>query len=919
MIRMPSTLFLVAVGLCGVDSSAQCPHRFAGIFQGTGTESPPPGGGVAMASVLTSFIDAGKNTVFIGGQFSRMGGVEVNKIASWDGSLFGAVGIGPQGSVTAMTHFDDGTGDALYAVFPTSLPITPGFPGVFRRAGTTWTQLGSLTAFIQKLVVADDGTGDALFALGTPHASLPTGISKWTGSTWLPVGGVLPCAASTTSVTVTDLVRFDDGSGATLWASTRCGPSVFPPIPTGTPTLLKLVANTWVGMNQGLLGPINDLDVFDSGQGPELYAAGFFSPSIASNCAKMVGLGWAPLGAISNVPFNRITFWDDGQGAALFAGVSAPIGLLKLAGAAWTPVGSGVVGVVSDVTVADDGRGPALFFAGQFDTTSSGQLLNNVGRWDGTSISALTGQGLDKGILSLAECTVAGQKSLYAGGVFRHVGSAAADRIARFDGSSWSPLGAGITGANPGSAAEVDAIAEFNDGTGPAVYAAGSFAMAGGTSAANIARWNGTSWAPLGSGTNGPVYALAVFNSGQGPRLYAAGSFNLAGGVNVSNIAVWNGSSWSPAGLSSANGTNGPIFALKVLGTKLIAGGSFTLAGSASAAKVASWNGTTWAAVGSGLGNGTVYALETYPNTASGELWAGGASLFSSTSGPNLTTLAIWNGLTWSPVMSGPQNTVGALKAFNDGSGPAMYAGGFFTSVDSGSVATGHIARYQSGQWSSLGSGIPASSNVSAVYALAIADHGAGTALYIGGDFLITNSNGSSRLARWERDPSSPACAVLAEPAASGSFGSAVGGPFNILTVNGSTGQGHRVNIGVGQPFSMTIMQPLAPPFTSTFAIFGYFGIPTASEAILLAPGFGSMVFTPCPLDPSNPQLFVVADGFGLPGCTAVLGTNPAPWTYHLPSGIAVPITATFQGIIVDATATYGVSISNAIAVIVDP
>jgi hypothetical protein len=53
---------------------------------------------------------------------------------------------------------------------------------------------------------------------------------------------------------------------------------------------------------------------------------------------------------------------------------------------------------------------------------------------------------------------------------------------------------------------EVLALAIFNN----YVMAGGFFSTAGGVSANNIARWDGTAWSALGSGTNGDVRALAV-------------------------------------------------------------------------------------------------------------------------------------------------------------------------------------------------------------------------------------------------------------------------------------------------------------------------------------------------------------------------------------------------------------------------
>jgi hypothetical protein len=62
--------------------------------------------------------------------------------------------------------------------------------------------------------------------------------------------------------------------------------------------------------------------------------------------------------------------------------------------------------------------------------------------------------------------------------------------------------------------------------SGGDLYAGGSFTTAGGSAANYIAKWNGSSWAALGSGMNSSVSALAV----SGSELYAGGSFTTAGG-----------------------------------------------------------------------------------------------------------------------------------------------------------------------------------------------------------------------------------------------------------------------------------------------------------------------------------------------------------------------------------------------------
>ncbi|MCX6165400.1 MAG: hypothetical protein NTU73_11185, partial [Ignavibacteriae bacterium] len=55
------------------------------------------------------------------------------------------------------------------------------------------------------------------------------------------------------------------------------------------------------------------------------------------------------------------------------------------------------------------------------------------------------------------------------------------------------------------------------------------------------------SWSPLGSGTGGAypdVNALTVFNN----EIIVGGYFQSAGGVSANYIAKWNGTTWSPLG-----------------------------------------------------------------------------------------------------------------------------------------------------------------------------------------------------------------------------------------------------------------------------------------------------------------------------------------------------------------------------------
>ena len=94
-------------------------------------------------------------------------------------------------------------------------------------------------------------------------------------------------------------------------------------------------------------------------------------------------------------------------------------------------------------------------------------------------------------------------------------GNVPANRIAKWDGQSWTALGDGLNDS-------VFSLAVVNGN----VYAAGYFTFTGTGYAYHIARWDGTNWTALGSGINDVVYAIAV----SGSDLYAGGEFTIAGG-----------------------------------------------------------------------------------------------------------------------------------------------------------------------------------------------------------------------------------------------------------------------------------------------------------------------------------------------------------------------------------------------------
>src|ERR1019366_7001826 len=87
-------------------------------------------------------------------------------------------------------------------------------------------------------------------------------------------------------------------------------------------------------------------------------------------------------------------------------------------------------------------------------------------------------------------------------------------------------------------------------------------------------------WAQVGAGVNGEIRCMAIYNG----DLYVAGSFTHAGGIVVNNIAKWDGSAYTTVG----TGTVG-VYSMCVYNGELYAYETNYTNG-----WVVKWNGTSW-------------------------------------------------------------------------------------------------------------------------------------------------------------------------------------------------------------------------------------------------------------------------------------------------------------------------------------
>ncbi len=135
--------------------------------------------------------------------------------------------------------------------------------------------------------------------------------------------------------------------------------------------------------------------------------------------------------------------------------------------------------------------------------------------------------------------------------------------------------------------------------------------------------------------------------------------------------------------------------------------------------------------------------------------------------------------------------------------------------------------------------------------------------------------------------------------------GLGVGGPYDILQVNGSTGSLFRtVTIPLGSSSTISMNQPPSSLSPRGFAIFGLVGEAQEQNITHVPLGIGEMTFAPCPLDPTSPSLFTLTNNIG-GGCLPLTASTQTPWTSAPFPPIFVPLTLTFQGVLEETMGVY--------------
>jgi hypothetical protein len=303
-----------------------------------------------------------------------------------------------------------------------------------------------------------------------------------------------------------------------------------------------------------------------------------------------------------------------------------------------------------------------------------------------------------------------------------------------WDGNNFNTVGCGIDWNCQGNPPEsfVVTVMKYNG----FIYAGGDFSVADGESCIDIAKWNGTDWDSVCSGTNGIIWNMEVFNN----ELYVMGNFYLCAGITAYGIAKFDGVTWSTVNNLPNYGTGNVIMDMEVFNGDIYLCGNFQ--GTNGCREIVKWDGSTWSNVGGGFYGG-MSALEDlciYQN----KLYASG--MFQSSGSPQNPGdgIAAWDGTAWSnpaggtydPVFTSNIGQIHDMIVYHN----ELYIAGAFDYA--GGVPAQFIAKWDGVKWCGLGTTNEFNDRI---LALGIYHD----TLYVGGGFDSVANLQVNNIAKW--------------------------------------------------------------------------------------------------------------------------------------------------------------------------
>jgi len=515
------------------------------------------------------------NNLIVGGSFDSVGSMAASRIVSWDGTSWHPLGSGLNGTPENILVYNGkliATGN-----FTEAGGIPVGYVGQWD--GSIWSSLAGGTnsrttasaIFENRLIV-----GGGFSIVGGDSIK---NIAAWNGTEWQSMNQ-----------------GFENVPSRWFYNMDAIRDSLFlTGIFAGPPGKLQYVSNLLVRDDSNwmpvICNGLNDFLLDATAYKNQLIVGGYPQAAGTVLSDKIFAFdkqGWHSMSEKTTGQFLpavvKFGFYDEklivGGHFDSIGGIAAN-SIAAWDGKNWFPLGEGVNGFAHNFALY---RGK-LIVAGSF-TTAGGKPANHLAAWDGRNWTTL-GSG-PSGQFQYIFTIKVYEDNLFVGGLFDSMNGIPARGLAIWDGVQWSTIAGAIISTI--SDAGVSELEIFDD----KLIVGGFYDSIGGIAANRIASWDGTNWSPLGSGLHdwdAYLSAMTVF----GDKLVVGGSFDSAGDISVNSIAAWDGRVWSTfgSGLKDAiylgGGWPAEVYALTTYDDILVVGGWFYMAGDKVSSNIAMW------------------------------------------------------------------------------------------------------------------------------------------------------------------------------------------------------------------------------------------------------------------------------------------------------------------------------------------
>lgn len=451
------------------------------------------------ASVRAFTKQATSGDIIIGGEFTNVGDANGDYIVSYNGSSVSSLGTGAASSGVFALTLDSGNSFWAGGTF-TGMGGVANTNSIAYWNGIGWAAVGTGATTGNGVYGLDTDSSGDLYAVGTytqmGGVANTTRAAKWNGSVW---------AALSTGLSATARCVVVDGNDDVFVG--------------GNAFAFEVHVYKWNGSAWSGVGNLNDtVWAIDADTSDTLYIGD--ADSSGSALKTWTGSAWSEIGSVgSNVYAARVDGSDDVLIGGDFTSPFTRAGKYDVSETSTVGVFS-VATFDNDInTLSRDSEGNIYIGGAYTDVNDDG--TDYIVKADSSEVITYF-DDVPNGIVHAS--VIDTSNNLYIAGAFTTVGATTVNRVAKWDGTTWSALDSGVSGT-------CRAIA-INPTDGY-IWVAGDSGL--------LAFYNGSVWTTVTTSTSSTIYTLAFDDDGE---LYLGGDFTSIGGLTITGLARYKSEVW---------------------------------------------------------------------------------------------------------------------------------------------------------------------------------------------------------------------------------------------------------------------------------------------------------------------------------------------------------------------------------------